>query len=170
MPKIFLCFSPITLSYFLQYIIHYSSSSWPALYSFFNLEIILSPHVFPSTSSLSPCLSQRIKSSTIPSHSTLYCISRCLHFSPPLHKHTALTVFPTSVSFIQYLFLSLGRYICSKYVLLSFKQVSQLPNWRHPSFCCDPRKDTVDRGEVMIWIQYILLQTNHMLCHKKTLC
>lgn len=76
-----------------------------------------------------------------------FCVCRCSHFSSPLHKHTALTVFPTSASFIQYPFLSLQRYTCSKYFLLSSEQGSQPPNWRHPSFCRDPRKGTLLTAE-----------------------
>lgn len=72
-------------------------------------------------------------------------------------------VFPTSASFIPYLFLSLERYIRSEYFLLSFKQESQPPNWRHPSFSWDPRKGTLltaERG----W------SGSSTFCYRPTIC
>jgi len=127
MPKIFLCFSPITFSYFLQYIIHYSSSSsWPAYVLFLILKLFFCLMSFHPPLPSHPVFHRGLNHLPFPP-TQLLIVSPDAHTSLPHSTNTALTVFPTSASFIQYLSVLLEDiFVRSIFSFLSNKRASLL--------------------------------------------
>lgn len=164
MPKIFLCFSPTTLSYFLHYIIHYSSSFWPALTTFFILKLFFCLMSFHPPIPSHPVFHRGLNHLPLPL-TQLFIVSPDARTS--LHStNTWCSQHFLPVSLIQYLFFfSWKIHLFQSVFSFLLNRRASLPNWRHYSFCCDPRKGTP--GDNLDPVHFAADQYD-MLCHKKT--